>query len=143
MSDKDLRRVAIHQPRFREGKKVPRDHTTGGITVTEPLDAASRQAIRARWAKATPGPWMTSRHSRYLWIADEMHGQIDLGTIELADDREAIAHAPSDIAALSGLVEELRLRLAEALDLLSALGHPSSSAFAQGHILLRRLGKEP
>jgi hypothetical protein len=74
-------------------------------------------AIKARLAAATPGPWRVSRQNiderpgtsevcdlvNDCWVIVEHN---DLGRYE--DDADLIAHAPADIAALLAEVERLR-----------------------------------
>ena len=85
--------------------------------------SADLNAIKARWAAATPGPWAVFDDCpQYVMKPDKPGSDWD-GTIvaELPRDEfdlvdhptaEAIAHAPEDIAALIQALEEVR----EALD---------------------------
>lgn len=79
--------------------------------------------IRARWAKATPGPWEIEREeddvvthaispcdlgypSTIGPLQDVVYRSMDVEQVEA--DAEAIAHAPEDIAFLLAEVERLQ-----------------------------------
>lgn len=72
------------------------------------------EAIRARWAKATPGPWAWEPDGERGWtglyqpVSDDVVlfglGPINCG----ASDRDALAAAPEDIAYLLAVVEAAR-----------------------------------
>ena len=83
---------------------------------------ADIEDIRQRWAKATPGPWSVNLDPRnvtagpFYWKHSRPGAQWGGAEAEQAtSDAEAIAAAPSDIAAL--LAEAARLRgLVEEVD---------------------------
>jgi hypothetical protein len=67
--------------------------------------------IRARWAKATPGPWRVAHHGTWEVEAPPNVLVADCGTIDRAkEDATAIAAAPSDIATLLDLLDAERAR---------------------------------
>ena len=83
------------------------------------------EEIRARWAKATPGPWLTDeyrtgvfvkqrglQYNRYYEhpLANTLMMGLKQGTP--AANAEAIAAVPEDIAWLAGEVSRLRAALA-------------------------------
>ena len=75
------------------------------------------EAIRARIAAATPGPWRSARNVKHaVMVGPEdaprhicAFGPLSIGT---ADDTALIAHAPADLASLCDEVERLREILA-------------------------------
>jgi hypothetical protein len=80
------------------------------------LDEAALAAIRARWAKADDGPWWwdfdCAKHGgmRHLQTADGGTGILGPGSIEARTNevlKDAIAAAPTDIAALLAHVDAL------------------------------------
>jgi len=73
-------------------------------TAAEPLDL---DAIRARLAAATPGPW-TAHPDGLVW--SDLPGDPVSGSVEQAN-AELIAHARQDIPALLAEVERLRAQL--------------------------------
>ena len=81
------------------------------------------EAIRARWAAATPGPWTACPYGIYVFgpgmemVADNHFDQEHIargrgvgGRLPTAENLTAIAAAPDDIAALLAEVERLRNR---------------------------------
>lgn len=84
------------------------------------LTEEQEQAIRERWAKATPGPW--TAHPKHNLTRGPTVDADGLFVCECATDREglgrrdaqAIAHAPDDIAALLRTTAALRTALAAA-----------------------------
>jgi hypothetical protein len=79
--------------------------------VADPVDE-----IRARWAAATPGPWSIERHGRgwalYSGRVPGLHGlnlvNLDEWDWNGANNQDAIAAAPSDIATLLAALDTER-----------------------------------
>lgn len=106
---------------------------------------AERDAIRARLAAATPGPWHVSNDGLKVWLAVCVVGQRRLilpqaDSILLAHgkpDAEFIAHAPADMRALLAEVERLRNALRTALDECRNREMPPSFRLAETEKALR------
>lgn len=86
----------------------------------DPMTPEALEAIRARLAAATPGPWTLPYHDGAL---AGPHGASLLGLdvdgmaiVWARADAELIAHAPADIAALLAEVERLRAEVAERVE---------------------------
>lgn len=78
---------------------------------------ADLEAIRARLAAATPGPWTESVddvEQETVYSEDPYPDQI-AASVWSDDDRALIAHAPEDLLALTDELAELRAREAEVL----------------------------
>jgi hypothetical protein len=63
----------------------------------------TREAIRQRLAAATPGPWEVMRYSH--GGGRIYHGHDLVADTYREGDREAIAHAPTDLAALLAVAD--------------------------------------
>ena len=77
--------------------------------------SADLNAIKARWAAATPGPWFAWDRGVgcgwYIALDPEKYRRLPPGIrtdIGRREDAEAIAHAPADIATLIQALEEVR-----------------------------------
>lgn len=95
-----------------------------GVEVMDETDE-----IRARWAKATPGPWTIEPHWQcdvlYSGRSSATHG-LNLAYLKDWDwngdaNRRAIAAAPTDIAALLAKVERLTKERDEVREVLHAI----------------------
>lgn len=66
--------------------------------------------IRARWAAATPGPWVIGPDGAYnaVWGADRA---TLVASVEGEADEDAIAAAPEDIKTLLARIDELETLL--------------------------------
>ena len=121
----------------------------------EPLDAVGLRAIRERWEKATPGPWQIVSEPKpeqkgRCVLVSQANPDLRLGTFQYrTHEVEAIAHAPTDIAALLGLVEEMvPLIVTVQAWLNTALPHRfwtdyEGAWMQRSRAMLRHLGKEP
>lgn len=66
------------------------------------------EEIRARWAKATPGPWEALPGVRGYWCVQGPKETPNSAFPWFEGDAEAIAHAPEDIAYLLAELEAAR-----------------------------------
>lgn len=68
--------------------------------MVEPPDPARVAAIRARWAAATPGPWITDGETQQtVRPAPSVQPHQFTGvSFSRREDAHAIAHAPADVA---------------------------------------------
>jgi len=87
-------------------------------------------AIKARLAAATPGPWETRFLHRVWMRAREEPGNLMFGTGPTQDwaDCDLMAHAPTDLAALVAEVERLHQAIRDLLPYATAaIGNPRSA----------------
>lgn len=82
---------------------------------------ADRAAIRARWEAATPGPWRVDEWSKTFDVgAATLHVAQCLHDPRGEADAEAIAHAPTDVAALLADLDAAEALLREAFNVIDS-----------------------
>lgn len=84
---------------------------------TNPVDT-----IRERWAKVSTDEWETYYEDAKVWV-HTVCGEDVIAQIEIPGCAEPIAHAPTDIATLLALVEELERENADMRETLERIAN--------------------